>query len=70
MAKEIREIPVLFLRGDEELSRAIGINDTKTLKELRDNGLPYCIIGKHYVYNPNKVVKFIEKVYGKKSTSY
>lgn len=66
MAKQKREIPTLFLCGDEELSQAIGITDRKLLKELRDNGLPYCVIGKHFIYNPEKVIKFIEKYYGKK----
>ena len=38
-----REIPVLFIRGSEELGRATGFTDKRIHAQWREQGLKYCV---------------------------
>lgn len=58
-----RTIEPIFLVGDEELGQAIGITTPRLLQELRQQGMPYYICGKSFVYDPEEVKKFLKKLW-------
>lgn len=63
-AKSRRDIPVLFLKGSEELGRATGITGTRTHEAWRRAGLPYCVMDDGtFLYDPAEVSKFIKRHY-------
>ncbi len=59
-----REIPVLFLRGSEELARATGFTDKRVHAKWREDGLPYSVDERNAcIYYVKDVVDFIKKRY-------
>lgn len=60
MKRQSRSIDPIILRGDEELGKAIGFTDKTFLRDLRKAGLPYGMIGREYIYFPDKVKKWLE----------
>ena len=55
-----RNIPVLMLNGDSELSSAIGIKDKETLARYRKEGMPYYPNGNSFLYDPKEVVAWLK----------
>ena len=59
-----RDIPVLFLKGSEELGRATGITGTRTHEAWRRAGLPYSVMDDGtFLYDPVEVTRFIKRHY-------
>lgn len=59
-----RDIPVLFLKGSEELGRATGITGVRTHEAWRRAGLPYSVMEDGtFLYDPVEVSKFIKRHY-------
>lgn len=59
-----RDIPVLFIKGSEELGRATGVTNKKTHEKWRDAGLKYSVMGDGtFLYDPADVTKFIKRYY-------
>lgn len=62
--KTMREIPVLFIRGSEELGRATGITAPKTHARWRAEGLRYFVMDDGtFLYDPSDVADFIKRRY-------
>lgn len=62
--RTLREIPVLFIRGSEELGRATGITAPKTHARWRNEGLRYFIMDDGtFLYDPKDVAAFIKQRY-------
>jgi hypothetical protein len=62
-----REIPVLFIRGSEELGRATGFTDKRIHAQWREQGLKYCVSKDGtFLYEPKEVVKFLNSIYAPK----
>lgn len=59
-----REIPILFIRGSEELGRATGFTDKRIHARWRDQGLKYCVSENGtFLYDPKDVTAFIKRLY-------
>lgn len=59
-----REVPVLYLKGSEELGRATGITSEKTHALWRRSGLKYLVMGDGtFLYDPAEVTKFLKRFY-------
>ncbi len=59
-----RDIPLLFLKGSDELGRATGVTGEKTHAQWRRAGLKYCVMNDGtFLYDPAEVSKFIKKHY-------
>ena len=59
-----REVPVLYLKGSEELGRATGITSEKTHAKWRSEGLTYLFMGDGtFLYDPREVTKFLNRFY-------
>lgn len=59
-----REIPVLFIRGSEELGRATGFTDKRIHARWREQGLKYSVSDDGtFLYDPKDVTAFIKKRY-------
>lgn len=59
-----REVPVLYLKGSEELGRATGITSEKTHAKRRSEGLKYLVMGDGtFLYDPREVTKFLNRFY-------
>lgn len=59
-----REVPVLYLKGSEELGRATGVTSEKTHALWRRSGLKYLVMGDGtFLYDPREVTKFLERFY-------
>lgn len=59
-----REIPVLFIRGSEELGRATGFTDKRIHARWRDQGLKYSVADNGtFLYDPKDVTTFIKRFY-------
>lgn len=62
--KRQRDIPVLFLKGSEELGRATGITGTRTHEAWRRAGLQYSVMEDGtFLYDPADVSRFIKRHY-------
>lgn len=62
--KSNREIPVLFLKGSEELGRATGVTGEKTHARWRREGLKYSVMDDGtFLYDPRDVQAFIKQRY-------
>ena len=62
--KSKREIPVLFLKGSEELGRATGVTSERTHAKWRREGLKYLVMGDGtFLYYPREVTKFLNRFY-------
>lgn len=62
--KSKREIPVLFLKGSEELGRATGVTSERTHAKWRREGLKYLVMGDGtFLYDPREVTKFLNRFY-------
>ena len=62
--KVTREVPVLFIKGSEELGRATGITAEKTHAQWRRAGLKYSVMNDGtFLYDPADVARFIKKYY-------
>ncbi len=62
--KLYREVPVLYLKGSEELGRATGITSEKTHAKWRSEGLKYLVMGDGtFLYDPREVTKFLNRFY-------
>ena len=59
-----REVPVLYLKGSEELGRATGVTSEKTHALWRRSGLKYLVMGDGtFLYDPREVTKFLDRFY-------
>ena len=59
-----REVPVLYLKGSDELGRATGITSEKTHALWRRSGLKYLVMGDGtFLYDPAEVTKFLKRFY-------
>lgn len=59
-----RDIPVLFLKGSDELGRATGITSERTHAQWRRDGLKYFVMNDGtFLYDPVDVSKFIKRHY-------
>lgn len=59
-----RDVPVLYLKGSEELGRATGITSEKTHAKWRREGLKYLVMGDGtFLYDPREVTKFLNRFY-------
>ena len=59
-----RDIPVLFLKGSDELGRATGVTGEKTHAQWRRAGLKYSVMNDGtFLYDPAEVSKFIKQHY-------
>ena len=59
-----RDIPVLIIRGPDELGRLTGFSNPRTHEKWRNAGLKYMISERNeYLYEPDEVVKFLRKHY-------
>lgn len=59
-----REVPVLYLKGSEELGRATGVTSEKTHALWRRSGLKYLVMGDGtFLYDPAEVTKFLKRFY-------
>lgn len=59
-----REIPVLFLKGNDELGRATGVSGKRTHGKWRRDGLKYYVMDDGtFLYDPAEVSNFIKKYY-------
>ena len=59
-----REIPILFIRGSEELGRATGFTDKRIHARWRDEGLKYSVSDNGtFLYDPKDVTAFIKRRY-------
>lgn len=59
-----REVPVLYLKGSEELGRATSITSEKTHAKWRSEGLKYLVMGDGtFLYDPREVTKFLNRFY-------
>lgn len=59
-----REVPVLYLKGSEELGRATGVTSEKTHALWRRSGLKYLVMGDGtFLYDPREVMKFLDRFY-------
>ena len=59
-----REVPVLYLKGSDELGRATGITSEKTHAQWRRSGLKYLVMGDGtFLYDPAEVTKFLKRFY-------
>ena len=59
-----REVPVLYLKGSEELGRATGVASEKTHALWRRSGLKYLVMGDGtFLYDPREVTKFLDRFY-------
>lgn len=59
-----RDVPVLFLKGSEELGRATGVTGEKTHAKWRREGLRYSVMNDGtFLYDPEDVSIFIKKHY-------
>ena len=62
--KSKRELPVLFIKGSEELGRVTGVTAEKTHAKWRSAGLKYCVMDDGtFLYELNEVSQFIKKHY-------
>lgn len=62
--KSNRDVPVLFLKGSEELGRATGVTSDKTHATWRREGLKYLVTGDGtFLYDPREVTKFLNRFY-------
>lgn len=62
--KSKREIPVLFLKGSEELGRATGVTNNRTHAKWRREGLKYLVMEDGtFLYEPREVTKFLNRFY-------
>ena len=62
--KSNRDVPVLFLKGSEELGRATGVTSDKTHAMWRREGLKYLVTGDGtFLYDPREVTKFLNRFY-------
>ncbi len=62
--RTLREIPVLFIRGSEELGRATGFTDKRMHARWRDEGLKYSVMDDGtFLYAPKDVTAFIKRRY-------
>lgn len=63
-ARTRREIPVLFIRGSEELGRATGFTDKRIHARWREHGLKYSVSDNGtFLYDPKDVTAFIKRYY-------
>ena len=68
--KRSRAIPVLFIRGSEELGQATGFTDKRIHAKWRDEGLPYSVMDNGtFLYDPKEVSAFIKKRYAPQELS-
>lgn len=59
-----REIPVLFIRGSEELGRATGFTDKRIHARWREQGLKFSVADNGtFLYDPKDVTAFIKRYY-------
>lgn len=59
-----RDVPVLFLKGSDELGRATGVTAEKTHAQWRREGLKYSVMNDGtFLYDPDDVSKFIKRHY-------
>lgn len=60
----LREIPVLFIWGSEELGRATGFTDKRMHARWREEGLKYSVMDDGtFLYDPKDVTAFIKRRY-------
>lgn len=65
-----REIPVLFLRGSEELGRATGFTDKRIHAKWREAGLEFSVADNGtFLYDPKEVTAFIKRFYAPQEVS-
>lgn len=59
-----RNVPILYLKGSDELGRATGITSEKTHAKWRSEGLKYLVMGDGtFLYDPKEVTKFLNRFY-------
>ena len=59
-----REIPVLFLKGNEQLGEATGVTADKTHARWREKGLKYSVMEDGtFLYYIEDVIEFIKNYY-------
>lgn len=62
--KSNRDVPVLYLKGSEELGRVTGVTNKRTHARWRREGLKYLVMGDGtFLYDPREVTKFLNRFY-------
>jgi len=60
MSRRRTNIEPIVIRGETEFAAAFGISDPRMQARLRSEGLPCMHDGRMYVYNPAKVLAWME----------
>ena len=61
MGHRVRDVEPVVLRGQQEFAKAFGYSDADAQARLREKGMPCMHDGSLFMYNPARVLAWMEK---------